>query len=113
MTRLLIFFCATLAFAQDPGQQLFEKRCSGCHSLDRDKEGPRLAGVYGRAAASVESFGYSSALKKSRLTWSDENLDRWLSDPDKLVPGNDMTFSVPSAEDRRAILNYLKKISGK
>ncbi|QNI34415.1 c-type cytochrome [Alloacidobacterium dinghuense] len=24
----------------DRGKQLFEKRCTGCHSLDQDKEGP-------------------------------------------------------------------------
>jgi cytochrome c2 len=54
------------------GKDLFEKRCSGCHSLDRDKEGPRLAGVYGRAAGSVASFNYSDALKNSHITWDAE-----------------------------------------
>jgi hypothetical protein len=34
----------------DHGKELFEKRCTGCHSLDQDKEGPRLKGVYGRQA---------------------------------------------------------------
>jgi cytochrome c2 len=37
----------------EQGKELFERRCSGCHSLDKDKEGPRLHGVYGRAAGSV------------------------------------------------------------
>jgi len=35
--------------AQANGKALFEKRCGGCHALDRDKEGPRLGGVYARA----------------------------------------------------------------
>ncbi len=67
-------------------KELFEKRCSGCHALDRDKEGPRLRGVYGRVAGSVESFQYTDALKKSKITWSDEMLDPWLTDTEKLSP---------------------------
>jgi cytochrome c len=62
------------AQAQPDGKALFEKRCSGCHALDRDKEGPRLGGVYGRTAGSLESFPYSEALKKSGIKWTEENL---------------------------------------
>src|ERR1700677_4040975 len=53
---------STSSQAQTPaksGKELFEKRCGGCHALDRDKEGPRLGGVYGRTAASVSTFLYS------------------------------------------------------
>jgi cytochrome c len=101
--------------AQDPagGKELFEKRCGGCHALDRDKEGPRLRGVYGRAAALTESFEYSAALKKSQITWTGEILDRWLSDTEKLVPNNDMTYRVEKADERRDIIAYLKRNSGK
>ena len=90
------------------GKELFEKRCSGCHALDRDKEGPHLRGVYGRAAGSVDSFQYSEALKKSKITWTDEMLDQWLTDTEKLVPGNDMTFHVEKAAERSEIIAYLK-----
>jgi cytochrome c len=96
------------AQAQPDGKALFEKRCGGCHALDRDKEGPRLRGVYGRAAGAIESFQYSEALKKSGLKWTDENLDKWLSDTDKLVPDNDMTFHVEKADERNEIIAYLK-----
>ncbi len=64
--------------ASRTGKELFEKRCGGCHALDRDKEGPRLGGVYGREAASIPSFEYSAALKKSKLKWTEETLDKWL-----------------------------------
>jgi len=101
--------------AQSPAsaKELFEKRCGGCHSLDRDKEGPQLHGVYGRKAGSVESFQYSDALKKSQIVWTEETLERWLTDTDKLVPDNDMTFHVEKQEERRAIIAYLKRDSGK
>jgi cytochrome c len=101
--------------AQDSNNQkaLFEKRCGGCHAVDRDKEGPRLAGVYGRPAGAVDSFQYSDALKKSRIVWSDATLDSWLTDTEKVVPNNDMTFHVEQADERREIIAYLKQISGK
>jgi len=102
-----------IASAQTTGRQSFVKRCGGCHAVDRDKEGPALAGVYGRAAGSVASFQYSPALQKSKLTWTSETLDKWLSDPDKLVPNNDMSFSVANADERSAIIAYLKEISKK
>jgi cytochrome c len=95
------------------GKELFDKRCGGCHAMDRDKEGPRLAGVYGRAAGSVGSFDYSAGLKNSHITWTDETLEKWLADPEKLVPDNDMTFHVQSADERREIIAFLKQTSGK
>jgi cytochrome c len=95
------------------GKDLFEKRCGGCHALDREKEGPRLGGTYGRAAASVSSFQYSEALKKSGIVWKDDTLDRWLAGPDQLVPDNDMAFRVDKPDERRAIIAYLKQSSGK
>ncbi len=103
---------STLLGKQPPaGKDLFAKRCRGCHALDRDKEGPRLGGVYGRAAASLESFAYSEALRKSKIEWNDATLERWLAGPDQLVPGNDMGFSVEKAEERSAIIAYLKEKS--
>jgi cytochrome c len=101
------------AQAQADGKALFEKRCGGCHALDRDKEGPRLGGVYGRTAGSVDSFQYSDALKKARIKWTEETLDKWLTDTEKLVPNNDMTFHVEKADERSEIIAYLKRNSGK
>ncbi len=107
------FVGPTRAQAQPDGKTLFEKRCGGCHALDRDKEGPRLGGVYGRTSGSVDSFQYSDALKKAKVVWKEETLDRWLTDTEKLVPDNDMTFHVEKADERREIIAYLKRQSGK
>ena len=106
---------ATPGLAQDAskGKDLFERRCGGCHSLDRDKEGPRLRDVYGRVSGSVSAFKYSDALKNARITWNWETLDKWLTDTDKLVPDNDMMFRVVIADERSAIIAYLKQLSGK
>jgi len=94
---------------REDGKALFEKRCGGCHALDRDKEGPRLGGVYGRTAGSLDSFEYPVALKKSNVKWVEDTLDKWLTDTEKLVPNNDMTFHVEKAEERREIIAYLKQ----
>jgi cytochrome c len=101
------------AQVQANGKALFEKRCGGCHALDRDKEGPRLGGVYGRTSGSVDSFQYSDALKKAKIVWNDEMLDRWLTDTEKVAPDNDMTFHVEKANERSDIIAYLKQNSGK
>ena len=118
LTALALLVGSTLPVARPAqatasGKELFEKRCGGCHSLDRDKEGPRLRGVYGRVAGSVDSFQYSDALKKSKITWTEATLDKWLTDTEKLVPDNDMSFHVESSDERGEIIAYLKQNSGK
>lgn len=103
------------AASADPetGRQLFEKRCTGCHALDKNKEGPHLRGVYGRKAGSVGDFSYSDALKAANIVWDDTLLDKWLTNTDAVVPDNDMAFHVPSPEERAAIIQFLKATAGK
>ncbi len=91
------------------GEAVFEKRCIGCHAMEADREGPRLAGVFGRKAGSVPGFTYSAGLKNLGLTWNDATLEKWLSDPDMVVPDNNMSFSVSKAEERRDLIAYLKQ----
>src|SRR4051812_44659168 len=91
------------------GRAAFEKRCTGCHSLDRDKEGPRLAGVVGRKAGSIPRFPYSDAVKKSATVWNEELLDKWIADPENVIPGSDMAFRLDNAADRASIIAYLKE----
>jgi cytochrome c len=95
------------------GQEVFEKRCAGCHSLDEDKEGPRLRGIYGKKAGSMTTFKYSDALKASNITWDVPSLDQWMADPDKIVPNSDMFFRVPRARERTDVIAYLQTLSDK
>jgi cytochrome c len=95
------------------GKALFEKRCTGCHSLTQNHEGPRLQGVYGRTSGSVGDFAYSPALKKARIVWDETSLERWLADPDKFIPGNDMDFLVSKRQDRLDLVRYLKQLGVK
>src|ERR1700750_3303242 len=112
LTALMLFPRISHAEADDDhGKQLFEKRCTGCHSLDQDKEGPRLRGVYGRQAGKVPGFKYSAALQSSVITWDDAFLDRWLTNPDSLMADNDMAFRVVKPDERADIIRYLKAVS--
>ena len=91
------------------GKAVFEKRCTGCHAMDGDREGPRLAGVFGRKAGSVPGFNYSAGLKNSGITWNEATLEKWLSDPDNLVKDTTMDFHVPKAQERSDLIAYFKR----
>jgi cytochrome c len=104
---------AAAAGDADRGRVLYEKRCTGCHSLDHNLEGPRLRTVYGRKAGSVTGFSYSAALKSAQIIWDDVSLDRWLTDPDSLAPGNDMSFHIPKSSERADVIRFLKVTSEK
>ena len=93
------------------GKQLFEKRCTGCHALERNKEGPRLAGVYGRPAGTAPGFNYSPALRVAGFSWDEQRLDQWLTDTESVVADNNMDFHVPKADERAEIIRYLKALS--
>jgi cytochrome c oxidase assembly protein subunit 11 len=97
--------------APDPihGQQLFTERCTTCHAMDSNKTGPMLGGVVGRRAGSAPGYHYSPALKSAGLIWSRDNLDQWLADPKKFVPGARMPVRVLDAPSRRDIVAYLQK----
>jgi cytochrome c2 len=91
------------------GQKFFAERCTACHALDVNKTGPKLGGIYGRKAGSSPAYAYSAALTSSEVRWTGDNLDRWLSDPSKAVPGARMPVRVPDASVRRDIIAFLKE----
>ena len=91
------------------GEQVYA-RCLACHALATDRVGPRHCGLLGRRAGTVPGFGYSPAMKKSKLTWDEKTLDRFLTKPLKVVPGTAMTYDgVPDVKDRADLIAYLRK----
>jgi cytochrome c len=93
------------------GRSAFEKRCTGCHALDHEKEGPRLAGVVGRKAGTISTFTYSDAVRKSGVVWTEALLDKWLTDTETVIPDNDMSFRLNDPVERAAIIAFLKETS--
>ncbi|MGY3236478.1 cytochrome c [Bradyrhizobium sp. USDA 4472] len=90
------------------GQTLY-KGCADCHSIDENGVGPMHKGVVGRKAGSVAGYDYSPELKNSGIVWTEENLDRWLTGPQAMVPETKMFFDVPDAQDRADIIAFLKE----
>ena len=115
LTAALCAFSTIAATTPDArrGREAFEKRCTGCHTLERAKVGPPLRDVYGRRAGKNNGFLYSDALKSATFTWNESTLDRWLTDTEGVVPGNDMSFRLGDAAERADIISYLKQLSGK
>jgi len=115
----LLTLMARLVFSAEPAApapagdpehgKIVYQACMACHSLDDDDVGPRHRGVIGRPAGSVEGYAYSPALRRSGLTWDAATLDRWLTNPQALVPGAKMFFRLPSARDRADVIAYLSE----
>src|ERR1700676_3919938 len=93
------------------GRQDF-RACAPCHSLepDRNMTGPSLADLWGRKAGGLPSFDrYSDALKSSGIIWDDRALDGWLTDPQRMVPNNEMPFEgINDGRVRADLLAFLK-----
>jgi len=93
------------------GQRVFNA-CAPCHSLepDRNMTGPSLAQLWNRTAGSLPSFErYSAVLKSSGIVWDDKTLDQWITDPQHLIPGNQMTFQgLKNLQQRADLLAFLK-----
>jgi cytochrome c len=93
------------------GEHVFA-RCVVCHSpkAGENKIGPSLAGVFGRKSGSAGGYDYSPALKSAGITWDEQELDKYLTNPPADVHGTKMVISVPSAEDRQNVIAYLKTL---
>lgn len=90
------------------GQEIYE-RCAACHSLDRDRVGPRHCGLFGRRAGSVPGFAYSEAMRASGIVWSRQTLDGFLADPLGTVPGTFMTYAgIQDPQERGQLLAFLE-----
>jgi len=86
--------------------------CAACHSVDGSNgTGPSLKGVIGRTSGTAPGFRYSRAMKNAAIRWDEASLDRYLANPQEVVPGNIMPFSgVADAPERAAIIAYLKTL---
>lgn len=120
MRRLLALLTAAALCAAAPsaiaadaahGEEIYNSRCIACHSPDANRVGPMHRGVVGRTAGTVPDFNYSKAVKASGVVWSEETLDKWLTDPQAFIPGQRMNFKVPDTADRADLIAYLKTLT--
>jgi cytochrome c len=104
------------ALAQDTGHgKVVFEQCAACHSLEagHNETGPSLKGIIGRKSASVDDFIYSPAMRRANVTWTPEQLDAYLKDP-QAPPfrGNRMPFAgIPDAQARADLIAYIQQAS--
>jgi cytochrome c len=89
------------------GEAIYE-RCLACHALAYNRTGPKHCGLIGRRAGSVKDFQYSEAMKRSKIVWSEQALDRFLANPTKVVPGTLMGYAgVTDKKERADLIAFL------
>ena len=93
------------------GQLAFNNACRTCH-LTREGDnrlGPNLHKIVGRKAGSSPNYNYSSAMKEADFVWDEAKLDRFIANPDEVVPGNNMKpyGGLTSKDDRAKIIAFL------
>jgi cytochrome c len=93
------------------GKQAYEARCGACHSVQDNRVGPAHQGVFGRKAGSAKDYEYSSAVANSKIIWNKATLQAWLTNPEALIPGQKMGYSLGSEAQRSDIIAFLASVS--
>ena len=105
------------AYAGDHGAEIF-RACIACHTLSSDegnKAGPTLSGIFGRRIATLPGYNFSPALKKLDIVWTPETVSKLFEvGPASYTPGTKMPEqTIGSAEDRKALVDFLAKATKK
>jgi len=106
-----------IAYAGDHGAEIF-RACVACHTLSEtevQRAGPTLAGLYGRKIGSLPGYRFSEALKAMDIVWTPETVSKLFEiGPNAYTPGTKMPEQhIGSAEDRRALTDFLARATSK
>jgi cytochrome c len=87
--------------------------CRACHQIGptaKNAVGPVLNGVVRRKAGTYAGFTYSDANRDSGLVWTPEELDKYLTSPQTVVPHTKMIFpGLKDAQKRKDVIAYLEQ----
>ena len=108
-------FPVLLAKADAKKGEALSKPCAACHDFTKpgvSKVGPPLYGVVGRGKAQVAGFAYSDAMKAKGGDWSFDELNKFIADPKKDIPGTKMAYAGEKDDSKRAdIVAYLRSLA--
>lgn len=113
LLALLAAWLATPAFAAESAPAAFNNHCRTCHSVKQgdNRLGPSLHKIYGaKAGSSPEYASYSQSLKSSAVTWDEASLDKFIENPEQVVPNNNMKpyKGIADPAVRKQIVEFLK-----
>tara|TARA_Y100000389_G_scaffold136834_1_gene134411 strand:- start:635 stop:1174 length:540 start_codon:yes stop_codon:yes gene_type:complete len=96
------------------GEKIF-KKCVACHSINKggkNKIGPALYNVVGRAVGGVDDYKYSKTLASYGKDWTFEELNGFLQKPASYLKGTKMSYAgLRKEKDRASIIKYLNENS--
>jgi len=119
LAGLMIAVAPTIAFAEGDavkGKKVF-KKCKACHAADKEKNkvGPHLVGIIGRAAGSVEKYKYSKGMKAKAAeigNWDEAKMAEYITNPKKFLGAKSkMTFKLKKEDQRNDVIAYLKSLA--
>jgi cytochrome c len=116
MAMGLLAACQASCLAQDvvAGEKDF-LACRACHQIGpsaRNAVGPVLNGIIGRTAGTYPNYEYSAANKDSGLVWGPDELDKYLTSPQTVVPHTKMIFpGLKDAQKRKDVIAFLRQFS--
>ncbi|MED4968715.1 cytochrome c oxidase subunit II [Geobacillus sp. NFOSA3] len=89
------------------GEEIFNKSCIGCHAVTPIDKRPEQA----RTAPNLANFGDRERIA-GILEHNEENLKKWLKDPESVKPGNKMTGTYAKLTDEQidALTKYLMSL---
>ena len=96
------------------GQKIF-KKCAACHSINKggkNKIGPALYNVVGRAVGGLDDYKYSKTLASYGKEWTFEELNGFLTKPSSYLKGTKMSYAgLRKEKDRASVIKYLNQNS--
>ncbi len=89
--------------------------CRACHQIGPNAKiavGPVLNGIVGRKAGTYPGYSYSPANKDSGIVWSAEELDKYLTNPQAVVPHTKMIYpGLKDDQKRKDVIAYLQQFN--
>jgi len=112
------------------GERMATANCGSCHDLSAkkiNKKGPYLWGIVNRRAGMIDGFSYSEAFRQfadsRKFFWTEANLDVFITDPGRLIPGTRMAEKetdskhakafegMQKLENRRELIVFLRSLN--